>query len=528
MRYILFGCGHAGAEALLTLGKNNVEYFCDNSCAISGNVAYGKPVITFIDFLDKYQDYIVVITANNNNGDEISSQLESHEIWDYVFYYDEIKNYVGKNGQKETLKYLGKKTNRQKFKADHYKELLREKREQVNYLMEWINPCCVGAGQGYIKAEQSKSLQLAREVILLMQKLNISVFAVGGTLVGALRHNGFVPWDDDIDFGIMRPDLKKLMDYIDGKYLIYERCESGVGNYRSQNIALRIHQEELVFEKSPYCLSVLKGSSIADYAVVDLFTFDYFKNDYDYNDYRELIISTKRKTEETNDEKERLIIEEAEVLGNRNICNKSRQVSFALDSMMAYDHLHNSKWIPSDVIFPTGNVNFENTFLPVPAQPEIFIDYDIPNYQTAPDDMGLSHRIMQRNRYIREILPSIEFYIEGIEDIDLFYHPYMSLRKNGVFALYVVEKDYLYRRRKRKNAYEDIVKKLRKYEVEFSIRHNANTTLGVVRSDNSEGGYLYKHIHEYCYRDVNHVELENEIFKTLKGLIVSEEDNIIW
>jgi len=60
---------------------------------------------------------------------------------------------------------------------------------------------------------------------------NIQYFVVGGTTLGAVRHNGFIPWDDDIDVGLPRDDYEKLIQLFpkkDSKYVMESVYSSNV------------------------------------------------------------------------------------------------------------------------------------------------------------------------------------------------------------------------------------------------------------------------------------------------------------
>ena len=53
----------------------------------------------------------------------------------------------------------------------------------------------------------------------LCKRYNLSYFAQGGTMLGAVRHKGFIPWDDDIDLAMMRDDYNRLLKLIETEKL---------------------------------------------------------------------------------------------------------------------------------------------------------------------------------------------------------------------------------------------------------------------------------------------------------------------
>lgn len=58
-------------------------------------------------------------------------------------------------------------------------------------------------------------LDLMNQLDKVCKKYNLTYFAGAGTLLGAVRHKGFIPWDDDMDFYMLRDDYDKLMSLSD-------------------------------------------------------------------------------------------------------------------------------------------------------------------------------------------------------------------------------------------------------------------------------------------------------------------------
>ena len=66
-----------------------------------------------------------------------------------------------------------------------------------------------------LKHIQDLNLMMLTDFIKICEENDIEYFADSGTLIGAVIHNGFIPWDDDVDLILLRDQYEKLLDILE-------------------------------------------------------------------------------------------------------------------------------------------------------------------------------------------------------------------------------------------------------------------------------------------------------------------------
>lgn len=124
-----------------------------------------------------------------------------------------------------------------------------------------------------LKKMQSVLLEMYEDVVDVCDKYDISLFVIGGTALGAVRHHGFIPWDDDMDLSMTRSDYKRFVEVFEkelgDKYIL------NAPNYSKK----ACHKYPRILKKDTYYRSLIDSQEEVLHCIfIDLFILENMPN----------------------------------------------------------------------------------------------------------------------------------------------------------------------------------------------------------------------------------------------------------
>ncbi|MCR4881486.1 MAG: LicD family protein [bacterium] len=269
-----------------------------------------------------------------------------------------------------------------RFSIRKRKVKLDDLQKEVEMLRNIMN-CCIDItkvppAKGELREIQLECAKLLARVKQICENNNLTYWLDFGTLIGAVRHKGFVPWDDDIDICMLRDDYEKILpilkeEFKDSDFYIRERAP--VMNYYQIRI-INKHCERIgldIFPVDKYnrgALSQEEKESLTNKirSAVKIFHSEYTQKRFS----GELIQKAKSDMKKIQQEK---------VLDNKECAEANPALFYGID----YPHRYKMLVFDYDDMFPLTTLKFEGETYPCPNMYDKYLRILYGDYMALPE-----------------------------------------------------------------------------------------------------------------------------------------------
>lgn len=391
-KIILFGAGRDGRAAFAFLGSENVLCFCDNNPSLWGKEIMGKQVISPRELKNYEKEGIIILTAANRICDEMKRQLEEELQIDRFLYYRALAKYLRTYGTVED--FLANQCDDisiYKLKCLFMEDTVKRLREQVEFFRSHTDIRTVSPATGELRKLQMDRLDAAVRFQEETAQLGLKAMLDAGNLLGAIRHRGYIPWDDDVDFIMLREDYEKMIVYFTRKKRV---CIPDALLYDHKRVieeAKELLQKtgDFILCRNGFFLRIFMPAVSGSYVALDVFPLDYYKDSVEFHEVVSFIKEIEDQTDQVKTVREMVDFYE-------NLRKTCDLVSDTPTSKLQYG-LESSQFLLEpglvfhqyDEILPMTKVCFENHDFLAPNQPEKYCQDLYGDIWKWPADAGL-------------------------------------------------------------------------------------------------------------------------------------------
>ena len=255
-------------------------------------------------------------------------------------------------------------------------QILKERKAIAKYYQSFENAQDIPKATGDLRLVQEAYCGFLKQFNSLCAENNLNYWIDFGTLIGALRHKGFIPWDDDVDISMPREDYEKLISILNS-----QEKENSCFNMKFEN-----NFKNKCFIKIKY----KKSANIS----IDIFPYDFYYTNLNDEEKMQLSLQIEKlrkrkkkfKTQEDIRENIKKLTKEI-ILKNNATTGEKPALFMGLD----FPHAHKNKVFDWEDIFPVQKAQFENIEINIPNNSDSVLKKEFGNYMSIPKDSYPRH-----------------------------------------------------------------------------------------------------------------------------------------
>ena len=286
-----------------------------------------------------------------------------------------------------------------KFPRVYYKKDEQALREALGK----IDPKTLPPIDGKLRAHQLKLVEFIKDFVPGLEAAGIHPMLTGGTLLGAYRHEGFIPWDDDVDFDVMREDFTKLREYVKKNCICIDTLP--IHNYfeclEIVDEKLKSNPGAIVAAELPSSITVYRGHSLEDLEILDFFPRDFINPSLDNKSYFKYWNKHHKKLENFDTWSEFFEIFNKELV-NREVYLEDS--SLTAKSWGSCGFTHRGRMVPmaKEDVLPYRRIKFEGLELYTMNNPEAYFRSQYGDFEHIPPKIAISAHVRKFIRWCRE------------------------------------------------------------------------------------------------------------------------------